>query len=172
MNRAIGFSQPIIPNPCHFPRYRIEPKEKAQGIRQKWDPIAKRLVDCPIIPPPIPVPVPSQYIVFDGGNTTIPQSSARIFDNVYFDIPRNVVQVQIIGITNISLVRSFEAGIPIDGSGTTCVIDGIDIDAGNIIAGGGLFYITILPPVLTSSSVITLTFPEPISELDYFRINV
>jgi hypothetical protein len=54
MNRAIGFSQPIIPYPCHFPRYSADPKEKAQGIRQKWDPVSRRLVDCPIIIPSIP----------------------------------------------------------------------------------------------------------------------
>jgi len=44
MNRAIGFSQPIVPNPCHFPRYSPEPKIKAQGIREKWDPVSKRLI--------------------------------------------------------------------------------------------------------------------------------
>ena len=48
MSKNFGYSQFIIPNPCHFPKYSEDPKIKAQGIRQKWDPIAKRLVDCPI----------------------------------------------------------------------------------------------------------------------------
>jgi len=62
MNRSIGFSQPIVPNPCHFPRYSEEPKEKAQRIRQKWDPVSKRLVNCYF-------PQPSQlYIKTIAGN--------------------------------------------------------------------------------------------------------
>ena len=44
MNRAVGFSQPRIPYPAHFPKYSVDPKEKAQTIRQKWDPVARRLV--------------------------------------------------------------------------------------------------------------------------------
>jgi hypothetical protein len=68
MNRAIGFSQPIIPNPCHFPQYALDPKEKAQAIRQKWDPVSRRLIDCPINivgpPPPPPPPPPPTYSLF------------------------------------------------------------------------------------------------------------
>jgi hypothetical protein len=45
MNRNFGYSQFIIPNPCHFPKYSDDPKIKAQGIRQKWDPVSKRLVN-------------------------------------------------------------------------------------------------------------------------------
>ena len=44
MNRAIGYSQFIIPYPAHFPKYSADPKEKARGIRERWDPVSRRLV--------------------------------------------------------------------------------------------------------------------------------
>lgn len=40
---------------CRFPVYSADPKIKAQGIRQRWDPVARRLVDCPAPNPPPPI---------------------------------------------------------------------------------------------------------------------
>lgn len=71
MNRSIGFGQPIVPNPCHFPRYSEEPKEKAQRFREKWDPVSKRLVNCyfPLIAY-VPPPSRAFYITTVAGNGT------------------------------------------------------------------------------------------------------
>ena len=85
MNRSIGFSQPIIPNPCHFPRYSQEPKIKSQGFREKWDPVSRRLVrmDSCYIPPP-PPHIPELYITTIAGNgvsTTLNRPSSVSFDS-------------------------------------------------------------------------------------------
>ena len=81
MSNHLGYSQFIIPNPCHFPKYSDDPKIKAQGIFQKWDPIAKRLVDiilpCPIPPPPIP-----PHILSNGSITVI----SNTYLNVLFTL--------------------------------------------------------------------------------------
>lgn len=60
-----GYSQPIIPNPCHFPRYSQDPKIKSQGIRERWDPVSRRLIKietCYIPPLPPCTPVFSSHL--------------------------------------------------------------------------------------------------------------
>jgi hypothetical protein len=75
MNRAIGFSQPIIPYPCHFPRYSEEPKEKAGRWFEKWDPIAKRIIRF-YVAPHVPV-IPKQLVARNvSGTTFISQGNA------------------------------------------------------------------------------------------------
>ena len=93
MNRNFGYSQFIIPNPCHFPKYSDDPKEKRNTIFEIYDPISRRTIQFsttqnfkkPIGPTGPPIgptgPTgPTVLTVLFGGN------ALSNYSNIYKDI--------------------------------------------------------------------------------------
>ena len=174
MNRAIGFSQPIIPYPCHFPQYSIDPKEKAQKIRQKWDPVSKRLVDCREIPT---VVSRTLYLLDLQGQALNTNPS---ISNIILDSPLQIVQFQFTNFSpdDISYLSNLEISISFYSSGfdfTNSQVDMTNIEAGTYSVSGSISNLNISPQFMsplgmTIDTVITITLPVPISKFDYISI--